>query len=166
MDASTRLDEADVDTARRLLTRCCGAARWVDGMLARRPFGGDDRLLAAARDVWFALDETAWREAFADHPKIGDRDALRERFPHTAALSVQEQSGVAGANDEVLDALAAGNRLYEARFGYIFIVCASGKSADDMLALLQARLPNPPEVEIAIAAEEQARITAGRLAAL
>ena len=116
-------------------------------MLARRPFRDDDRLLAAAREVWFALDETDWREAFGHHPTIGDGAALRERFPQTAALSEQEQSGVAGASDAVLDALAAGNRAYHERFGYIFIVCASGKSAEEMLALLHARLPNPPETE-------------------
>lgn len=166
MDASTRLDEADLDTARRRLTRCCGAARWVDGMLARRPFGDDDRLLTAAREVWFALDEADWREAFAHHPRIGDRDALRARFPLTAALSAREQAGVTGASDAVLDRLAEANRAYEARFGYIFIVCATGKSAEEMLALLRARLPNAPEVEIRIAAEEQARITALRLLSL
>jgi 2-oxo-4-hydroxy-4-carboxy-5-ureidoimidazoline decarboxylase len=166
MDASTRLDQADLETARDLLARCCGATRWVDAMLARRPFGSDERLLLAAREIWFALDEADWREAFAHHPKIGDRQALRQRFPPTATLSAREQSGVDGAKDDVLGALEAGNRAYEERFGYIFIVCATGKSADEMLARLEARLPNPPQTEIRVAAEEQARITALRLLAV
>jgi 2-oxo-4-hydroxy-4-carboxy-5-ureidoimidazoline decarboxylase len=166
MGASTRLDGADDDTARRLLTQCCGARRWVEQMLTRRPFGSDERLLAVAREVWFALDPGDWREAFAHHPTIGDRASLRERFPMTGTLSAREQSGIAGAGDEVLDALADGNRAYESRFGYIFIVCASGRSAAEMLSLLRARLPNPPDVEIRLAAEEQARITALRLAGL
>ena len=90
--------------------------------------------------MWDALDERDWREAFTHHPKIGDRDALRARFPATHALSTREQAGVDGATDAVLDALAEGNRRYEARFGYIFIVCASGLGAGEMLSMLQARL--------------------------
>jgi 2-oxo-4-hydroxy-4-carboxy-5-ureidoimidazoline decarboxylase len=166
MDASARLDQADARTAAALLARCCGSTRWVESMLARRPFGSDQQLFAVARDVWFALDEADWREAFAHHPKIGDRASLRERFPQTATLSEQEQAGVTDASDDVLDALADGNRAYEQRFGYIFIVCATGKSAAEMLALLRARLGNPPAVEIHIAAEEQARITALRLSGI
>jgi 2-oxo-4-hydroxy-4-carboxy-5-ureidoimidazoline decarboxylase len=146
-----------------MLAACCGATRWVDRMVARRPFGSSARLLAAARDEWFALGEADWREVFAHHPTIGDRDALRRRFPTTAHLSEREQAGVSGATGDVLDALAEGNREYERRFGYIFIVCASGKTADEMLALLRARLPNDPATEIRIAAEEQARITELRL---
>jgi 2-oxo-4-hydroxy-4-carboxy-5-ureidoimidazoline decarboxylase len=166
MDACTRLDRADPETARALLAGCCGSTRWVDRMLARRPFQSDQQLLTAARTIWFALEEHDWREAFTHHPKIGDRDSLRARFPRTGDRSAQEQSGIAGATDEVLEALADGNRAYEDRFGYIFIVCASGKSASEMLALLHARLPNPADVEIRIAAEEQARITALRLSRL
>src|SRR6185436_1014222 len=100
---------------------------------------------------------------FAHHPKIGDRDSLRQRFARTAHLSEREQAGVDGASENVLEALAEGNREYERRFGHIFIVCASGKSADEMLELLGSRLPNPPDVEIRIAAEEQAKITDLRL---
>ncbi len=133
--------------------------------MQRRPFRSTEALLAAARDEWFSLDQEDWREAFRHHPKIGDRAALRARFPHTAHLSAQEQTGMDGAADEVLDALAEGNREYEATFGFIFIVCATGKSAAEMLGLLRARLPNPPDREIRIAAAEQAEITALRLSA-
>ena len=135
-------------------------------MVARRPFGSHDALMTSARDEWFGLQRSDWLEAFGHHPKIGDRDSLRQRFARTAHLSEREQAGVDGASGDVLEALAAGNREYERRFGYIFIVCASGKSADGMLQLLRERLPNSPEVEILIAAAEQAKITELRLMAL
>ena len=133
-------------------------------MLQRRPFGNIKQLLAAAREVWFALDPADWKEAFAAHPRIGDRDSLRNRFPETAHLAAREQAGVDGAPGDVLSALAEGNVAYERRFGYIFIVCARGLTAEQMLAMLLARLNNPPATEILVAAEEQAKITALRLA--
>ena len=163
MESWQRLDLAAPDEARDLLRSCCGASAWVERMMARRPFASHDALMATARDEWFGLQRPDWLEAFGHHPKIGDRDSLRQRFARTAHLSEREQAGVDGASEDVLEALAAGNREYERRFGYIFIVCASGKSADGMLRLLRQRLPNPPDVEIRIAAEEQAKITALRL---
>ena len=135
-------------------------------MLRHRPFESLDRLLSLARDEWFTLTWTDWLEAFSHHPKIGDRDALARRFGRTAHLSEQEQRGVEGASADLLDQLAAANRAYEDRFGHIFIVCATGRSAPEMLALLRARLPNDPETEIRIAAEEQAKITELRLRGL
>ena len=132
-------------------------------MLQRRPFGSTETLLTAARDVWFGLDPVDWKEAFAAHPKIGDRDSLRHRFPDTAHLAAREQAGVDGASGDVLSALAEGNLVYERRFGFIFIVCASGLTADQMLQMLQARLHNDPATEILVAAEEQAKIMALRL---
>ena len=135
-------------------------------MVGRRPFGGADALTRAARDVWFALDPADWREAFSHHPRIGDRAALARRWAATRALSQQEQSGVASATDAVLHALAAANEAYLRRFGYIFIVCATGKSAEEMLALLHSRIDNDPAREIVIAAGEQAKITELRLTGL
>ena len=132
-------------------------------MMAHRPFGSRESLVGAARDEWFALGRSDWLEAFSHHPKIGDRESLRRRFARTAHLSEREQAGVDGASEDVLEALAAGNREYERRFGYIFIVCASGKSAEEMLGLLRERLPNPPDTEIRVAAGEQAKITELRL---
>jgi 2-oxo-4-hydroxy-4-carboxy-5-ureidoimidazoline decarboxylase len=163
MDASRRLDAASESDAAAWLMRCCGSQRWVRRMLARRPFGDDERLQTIAREEWFALAPDDWREAFTHHPQIGDRASLRARFPETAHLSAAEQSGVGAASDAVLDALAEGNRAYYAKFGFIFIVCATGKTADEMLELLRARLANDPAVEIRNAAEEQAKITALRL---
>ncbi len=158
-----RLDLANPVEAPTLLTTCCGSTRWVERMLARRPFGSRDALLDAARHEWWALGPDDWRDAFSHHPKIGDGDTLRTRFAATRDLSEKEQAGVTGASEAVLDALAEGNRAYEEKFGYIFIVCATGKSAEEMLALLRERLPNEPEKEIRIAAQEQAKITAIRL---
>jgi 2-oxo-4-hydroxy-4-carboxy-5-ureidoimidazoline decarboxylase len=163
MEPWRRLDNATGDEARALLRRCCGAARWVEGMMARRPFASRAALFGAARDVWFGLERADWLEAFGHHPTIGDRESLRERFASTAHLSEREQAGVAGASGDVLSALADGNREYEQKFGYIFIVCATGKSAAEMLGLLRDRLPNPPETELKIATAEQAKITELRL---
>ncbi len=163
MEPWQRLDLATPDEARDLLRSCCGASAWVERMVARRPFGSRETLLATARDEWFGLERSDWLEAFGHHPKIGDRESLRQRFARTAHLSEREQSGVDGASEETLAKLAEGNRDYERRFGYIFIVCASGKSAGEMLQLLRIRLPNPPDVEIRIAAEEQAKIMELRL---
>ncbi len=135
-------------------------------MLLRRPFGSRPALLTAAREEWFALAPDDWRDAFAHHPKIGDLGALRARFAATAALAEREQAGVAGAPDAILEALAEGNRAYEQKFGFIFIVCAAGRSAGEMLDMLRARLRNDPRTELLIAAEEQAQITARRLEVL
>ena len=164
MDTWKEIDRASSDEARAILRAACGAERWVDRMLAHRPFGSRDALLARARDVWFALSEDDWREAFDHHPQIGDRESLRRRFPDTHHLSAREQSGVAQGTDDVLRALAAGNQQYLEKFGYIFIVCATGKSAGEMLEILRGRMSNDAGVEIRKAAEEQARITALRLA--
>jgi 2-oxo-4-hydroxy-4-carboxy-5-ureidoimidazoline decarboxylase len=163
MESWRRIDSAPSADAAHMLRSCCGAARWVDGMMARRPFGSQDALLAAARDVWSGLSADDWREAFAHHPRIGDRDALARRFPDTHDRSAREQSGVDGASRDVLDALVSANDEYVDRFGYIFIVRAAGRTADQMLAILRQRLQNDPETEIRIAAAEQLQITLRRL---
>jgi 2-oxo-4-hydroxy-4-carboxy-5-ureidoimidazoline decarboxylase len=160
-----RVDACPLTEARALLRTGCGATRWVDRMLARRPFGTLEALLGAARAEWFALTPADWLQAFADHPRIGDREALARKFPDTHHLAAREQAGVTGASDDVLTALAEGNAAYEDRFGYIFIVCATGLDAAAMLVQLRERLDNDPWTELRIAAEEQAKITALRLAA-
>jgi 2-oxo-4-hydroxy-4-carboxy-5-ureidoimidazoline decarboxylase len=164
--APSRIDDAPLEEASALLMACCGSSRWVDRMLGRRPFGSRAALLSAAREEWFALSADHWREAFEHHPKIGDASALRTRFAATRHLSEREQAGVASAADEIMEALAEGNRAYQKKFGFIFIVCASGRSAEEMLDRLLTRLPNDPAAEILIAAEEHAQITARRLEAL
>ena len=166
MEPWHRLDLASPQEARRLLTTCCGSSAWVERMLRRRPFRNGERLATAAHEAWVDLTHTDWLEAFSHHPKIGDRASLAKRFAATAHLSVQEQRGVDDATAQVLDDLAAGNRAYEQKFGYIFIVCATGRSAAEMLSLLRERLANDVAKEIRIAAEEQAKITAIRLLGL
>ena len=165
MEKWQAIDAAHPEDARRLLHGCCGSERWVERMMRSRPFASRETVLSAARDAWLALDETDWKEAFSHHPKIGDRDALGRRFPESGHLSAREQAGVDGAHGDVLSELASRNQEYEARFGYIFIVCATGKSAAEMLALLRQRLTNDPADEIRLAAGEQAKITALRLTA-
>lgn len=120
-------------------------------------------LLEDAEEQWWKCSETDWKEAFAHHPKIGDIDSLKKKFVSTAAWASGEQSGVNTATEETIRALAEGNRLYEEKFGYIFIVCATGKSAEEMLRLLQERLQNDPVTEIQVAADEQNKITKIRI---
>lgn len=145
------------------LATCCGAAAWVTTLNQQFPFASAAALYEAAERTWYNLTEANWREAFTHHPKIGDTNALREKFASTATWAAGEQGAVRQASSETLAALAAGNEAYERRFGYIFIVCATGKSADEMLALLQARLPHEPATEIHVAMGEQAKITRLRL---
>lgn len=149
--------------AREAFLRCCGSKRWVDGMLLKRPFKDEAALLAVADEVWQGLSKQDFLEAFSHHPRIGGKDALREKFAATRSWAQSEQAGAAQAAEDVLDSLTGANAQYEKRFGYIFIVCATGKTAEQMLDLLRARLSNGPEIELAMAAGEQAKITALRL---
>lgn len=133
-------------------------------MRAHLPFESTKALHQTAHDVWYsACGPADWLEAFQHHPKIGDLKSLEQKFASTQAWAGQEQQSVNTATLAILEALAAGNATYEQRFGYIFIVCATGKSAAEMLALLQDRLSNDPETELRIAMGEQAKITAIRL---
>jgi 2-oxo-4-hydroxy-4-carboxy-5-ureidoimidazoline decarboxylase len=164
VDPGVLLDQAAEPDARAMLTRCCGSSRWVGEMLARRPFGSRDALLRAADDVWESASREDVLEALAHHPRIGaNLEELRKRFASTAAWSAGEQAGAAGASEETLSALREGNLRYESRFGHIFVVCATGKSAAEMLALLEARMPNDPPTEIRVAQAEQGKITRLRL---
>lgn len=145
------------------LFKCCGSTTWVNLMLPVFPVEDLVDLLQYADEKWDECNRTDWLEAFTHHPKIGDKNLLRAKFAATAAWASNEQAGVNSASDDVIDALAQGNQDYETKFGYIFIVCATGKSAAEMLYLLRSRLPNDPEKEIEIAAAEQAKITRIRL---
>lgn len=164
MDLASKLNQLDSAEAEQALTACCSARAWVTQMLERRPFASRDAVFAAAADVWASLGREDYLEAFAAHPKIGESLAtLRERFAKTAHWSGAEQAGVAGSRDAVLEELRQLNIAYQERFDYIFIVCATGKSAEEMLALLAARLHNAPDQELHVAAAEQAKITRLRL---
>jgi 2-oxo-4-hydroxy-4-carboxy-5-ureidoimidazoline decarboxylase len=159
----TRLDALPEAEALAAFQRCCGSRRWAEAMAHGRPYRDEPALRAAAERAFASLQRADWLEAFSHHPRIGERAAPAERFPATAGWSASEQAAVAGAGGDVLDALLRTNRAYEARFGHIFIVCATGKSASEMLALLRERLANDPERELAVAAAEQRKITALRL---
>ena len=161
---AVQLNALSRQAATEALSRCCGARRWVSAMLALRPFASRSAVFEAATAVWLSLGADDFQEAFAHHPQIGANiDELRQKFGATADLSLSEQGAALGASEATLLALRAGNEAYRERFGYSFIVCATGKTAQEMLALLEARLPNSPELELSVAAAEQAKITQLRL---
>jgi allantoicase len=158
-DAGLEMLDAQLpDAAAASLRACCGSSAWVEAMLARRPFGTRDALLAAADEIWTSLDEDDWREAFAVHPRIGERSS--------APWSNAEQSGTAEADPATLQALADGNRAYEERFGHVFLIRAAGRSAAEILAALEERRNHDAKTELEVAAEQQREITALRLGRL
>lgn len=157
------LNQLPVDQLKATLRACCGSLTWVKRMVSHFPVEDEDSLLRNAEAVWFDCSEADWREAFSHHPKIGDLDALKKKFAATAAWAGEEQSAVKQTNDTVLTALKKCNDRYEAKFGYIFIVCATGKSAEEMLHLLEVRLNNTTTDEIRLAMQEQNKITLIRL---
>lgn len=162
---ASRLDALPDAEAQAALARCFGARRWVEAMLRARPFHDGARLDRAIDRAFDALVADDWLEAFAAHPRIGEKKERLAAFAH-AEDSEREQAGVRGAHVATLAALSDGNRRYEEKFGHVFLVCATGKSADQMLAILRSRLANGPEAELAIAAGEQKKITRLRLAEL
>ena len=141
--------------ARAALGKCCGAARWIDRMVAARPFADDAAVHTAAAWTWWELSREEWLQAFAAHPRIGDRP--REEWAD------REQAGMRTAAQATRRALEVGNRAYEERFGHVFLICASGRSAAEMLNELRRRLENDPAEELRVAAGEQAKITRLRL---
>ncbi|HEV2130750.1 MAG TPA: 2-oxo-4-hydroxy-4-carboxy-5-ureidoimidazoline decarboxylase [Longimicrobiaceae bacterium] len=145
------------------LLRCCGSIRWARQVAQARPFASFEELLEVADGMWWSLDAEDWLEAFRAHPRIGEKKPAAGEPAGTERWSAQEQSGMQRSRDEVRAALARGNQEYEERFGHIFLVCATGKSGEGMLALLQERLGNDPETELRVAAEEQRKITHLRL---
>jgi OHCU decarboxylase len=144
---------------------CCGARRWAEAMVALRPIGSVAELSAAADRVWGTMQEADWMEAFSCHPRIGERQPLRTAHASkkSAAWSQQEQSPASSAPDQVLAELAAVNQDYEMRFGFTYIVCATGKSAEEMLAILHRRVTSDRAAELCEAAEQQRQITQIRL---
>jgi 2-oxo-4-hydroxy-4-carboxy-5-ureidoimidazoline decarboxylase len=155
-------DHLDPEKKRKLLYQCCGSIAWVEKMLTIPPANDLIDLFEDAEEAWYACSEDDWKEAFSNHPKIGDIESLKKRFA-TDQFAGAEQSLVATSTEQTLNALAESNKLYEEKFGYIFIVSAAGKSAVEILGILTARLPNKPEEEIRIAMDEQNKITRLRL---
>jgi OHCU decarboxylase len=155
-------NDADESVALQAMLACCAARRWAQSMVSRRPFRGVETLSLIADEVWSTMEEADWLDAFAAHPRIGERKTS-PAATQPATWSQQEQSSTASAANEVLADLAAGNALYEQRFGFTYIVCATGKTADEMLAILRRRLNSDRASELREAAEQQRQIMQIRL---
>jgi len=155
-------NEADEAAALDAMLACCAARRWAQAMVALRPFGGIEILSLTADEVWSTMEESDWMEAFAAHPRIGERKAPAGSAI-SAAWSEQEQSSAARAAQQVIAELAEGNAQYERRFGFTYIVCATGKSGEELLAVLQRRLGNDRDRELQEAVEQQRQIMQIRL---
>jgi len=152
---SALLNGLDEQAARDALLRCCACAAWAEAMLAGRPFANDAALLEAADAVWRGLAPADWLEAFAAHPRIGDRNA--------GGWSANEQAGMGVATVPIIERIRLLNERYEKRFGHVFLICATGRPAGELLTELERRIRNAPEVEMSEAAEEQRKITRLRL---
>ena len=155
-------NQASEGEALDAMIACCGAARWATGMVASRPIASVQELSAAADRIWGKMGEADWLEAFACHPRIGGRKAAHAS-KQSVAWSRDEQSSAGAAREQVLEELAAANAIYEERFGFTYIVCATGKSAEEMLTILNRRLGSGRAAELREAAEQQRQITQIRL---
>lgn len=157
------LNEMSSDEAGKELEACCGSSRWVSEMLALRPFRSFDAITQAADDVWASCSEKDWLEAFDHHPRIGGTRSAATQSATAKSWSSGEQSGMKSASSKVQEELAAVNAAYERKFGHIYIVCAAGRNADEMLDMAKARMTNDVTAELQVAAEEQRKITQLRL---
>jgi OHCU decarboxylase len=156
LERLNRLSKTDAETE---LLKCCGSREWARLVTAERPFEGVDDLIARSDRAWWSLEPRDWLEAFQSHPKIGEKKAARAVAVEAQRWSEDEQSGIRNSAQETIAALAKLNRMYEEKFGFIFIVCASGKSSEEQLENLRQRLNNGPDQEFRIDAAEQAKIT-------
>jgi 2-oxo-4-hydroxy-4-carboxy-5-ureidoimidazoline decarboxylase len=152
-----------LDEAVKEILPCCSSKAWAAGMAARRPFSDVTTLLAASEETWSNLSAADWMEAFRGHPRIGESLATPSVSDPSATWSAQEQKNVVAAGDVVKIALAEANQEYEQRFRNTFIVCATGKSAPEILEILRRRLQNDGPTELRQAAEQQRQITRIRL---
>lgn len=157
------LNRSSKDQALAVLLEYCGSRAWAIRMVESRPFIDRTSLQSVAGNIWWSLSETDWLEAFSRHPKIGERSGTEPRSIVERSFSAEEQRGMVQASSETASLMEELNRTYEARFGYIFIICAEGRSAAEMLAALESRLSNAPKQELQVAAAEQAKIMHLRL---
>jgi len=158
-----RWNRLSAEEAAQEILPCCGSTSWARAVAMRRPVDDATSLLALSDKAWWSLEASDWMEAFSKHPRIGERKAPLAASSQSAAWSAQEQRRVADAGESAQLALAEGNREYERRFHRVFIVCASGKSASEILENLRRRLGNDDSTELREAAEEQRKITNLRL---
>lgn len=162
-DQLQRLNSRSTDEVEEELLKCCGSREWARQVSAGRPFASLDDLIKESERVWWSLAPGDWLEAFHSHPKIGEQKAAATTAIEAQRWSADEQAGVRNSAQQTLEALAQLNREYEEKFGYIFIVCATGKSSEEMLTILRERLGNGTKEELRHAAAEQAKITQLRL---
>lgn len=156
-------NEAGETEARNAMLACCGAKRWADAMVALRPIASVLALSEDADRVWGTMQEADWLEAFACHPRIGERKVSAHAGAQSTAWSQAEQAQTNLASENVLAEIAAENQKYEEQFGFTYIVCATGKSAEEMLAILKRRLGSTRDAELREAAEQQRQIMQIRL---
>lgn len=159
----TWLNSLTDDEATKELLQCCGSKRWASATATGRPYDTLETLLSTSNDIWWSLDRSDWLEAFRSHPKIGDKKAADKVSAQSQQWSGQEQSGVDEASHQTVSSLAALNEAYEQKFGFIFIICATGKTSDEMITALRERLQHDADAELSIAAAEQSEITELRL---
>ena len=157
------INTASVPELESFFRRCCTCGAWIKRMVAGRPYNSRGSVLKAADGNWQGLDESEYLQAFEGHPMIGDIQSLGMKYADTRTFSYEEQSKVLTASQEILQALVTGNAEYTARFGFVFLVCATDKNAGEILAILQARLRNTRDMEIQHAGQEQGKITHIRL---
>jgi 2-oxo-4-hydroxy-4-carboxy-5-ureidoimidazoline decarboxylase len=162
-DVLARWNAAPFEAAAKQILPCCGSKAWASEMAARRPCQDESALMAASDETWRSLNESDWMEAFDSHPRIGESSVPNPSAHRSATWAMQEQKNVAAADDAVKIALMEGNREYENKFGRIFIVCATGKSAAELLEILRRRLQKDLRTELHEAAEQQRQITQIRL---
>ncbi len=160
------INKFTIEKASDAFMQCCTSTTWVSKMVASRPYNSIDELYSVANQHWIGLEEPDYLEAFDGHPKIGDVNSLMKKYANTKALAAGEQSGMNAADEQTIKQLSQGNSDYQDKFGFIFIVCATGKSAQEMNAMLQARLTNNRSAELLNAAEEQRKIFHIRLSKL
>ena len=158
-----RLNSLTSDEAYQEFLKCCGSSSWAEAMTRERPFSTLDSLKVKSDQAWWSLSPEDWLEAFRSHPRIGEKKAANTTHQTAQKWSEQEQSRVSTGVNDTREALADLNRQYEQKFGYIFIVCASGKSAEEIVSVLRERIENDDKKELRTAATEQAKITALRL---
>jgi 2-oxo-4-hydroxy-4-carboxy-5-ureidoimidazoline decarboxylase len=162
-EALTRWNALSATEGAQEILPCCGSQRWAHALARLRPFADIEMLLAQSDEIWQQLDPADWDEAFSSHPRIGEKKAPESATKKSAQWSSQEQSGVSHMTEDIQSQLRRANEQYEQRFGRIYIVCATGKSAEEMLAILYRRLENDEAAELREAAEQQRQITQLRL---
>ena len=157
------LNSLTAEEAAKELRQCCGSRRWAEQMSNNRPYSTLESLITHADRLWWSLTPDDWLEAFRSHPKIGEKKASDKVSAQSSQWSGQEQAGVSSASQDTVDSLESLNRAYEQKFGFIFIICATGKTSEEMLEALQDRLQHDSDTELRLAATEQAKITELRL---